>query len=141
MEKRNIQIDLDTARKWYKDGGFYKDLALQAFNMNELEELELPKSWEEYENVLFSGVAQLNLDKYESNISILQKLLVLRDVYRQGWKPDWKNEDEGKWSVNRNFEVGQYYSQIHAFSFPTKELTKQFLKNFRKELEQLKELL
>lgn len=39
MEKRNVKITLDTARKWYYgDDESLKEIALQAFTKNELEE-------------------------------------------------------------------------------------------------------
>jgi hypothetical protein len=44
--KRNIQIDLTTAKDWYKQGGNLREIALQAFSEKELK--SLPTSWEEY---------------------------------------------------------------------------------------------
>ena len=39
MEKRNVEITLDTARKWYYgDNESLKEIALQAFTKDELEE-------------------------------------------------------------------------------------------------------
>lgn len=37
--KRNIQIDLTTAKEWYKQGGNLKEIALQAFSEKELKSL------------------------------------------------------------------------------------------------------
>ena len=48
MEKRTIQIDINTARDWYKKGDELKKIALVAFTENELTRVELPKTWEEY---------------------------------------------------------------------------------------------
>ena len=48
MEKRNIQINLKTAQKWYNSNDeSLKEIALQAFSKEELE----PKlRWEDYKN-------------------------------------------------------------------------------------------
>jgi uncharacterized protein YozE (UPF0346 family) len=44
--KRNIQIDLNTAKEWYKQGGDLRKVALQAFSEEELQ--SFPKSWQEF---------------------------------------------------------------------------------------------
>ena len=151
MKKGNVQIDLDTARKWYLSrDSFKQELALQAFTKEELE-FKLPISWKEYSEGKivkspYSGFIYNNLDK----------LLILRDVYRQGWKPDWEDNDVIKYcivSTNGGLEIlingikelyssedigYRYYSCL--FSFPTEELAEQFLENFKDELKQLEGL-
>ena len=49
MEERTIKISLATAKEWYKeDNETLKNLALQAFDKNELQEITCVKSWDEF---------------------------------------------------------------------------------------------
>ena len=58
MEKRNVEITLDTARKWYYgDNESLKEVALQAFTKDELEE----KYWKR--------ITSFEISKYRKNIS------------------------------------------------------------------------
>ena len=139
MEERAIKISLEKAKEWYNSGDdTLKDLALQAFNMNELEEPKLPKSWEEYITLECEG------NNYIKVIATFSRLIKLRDVYRQGWKPDWEDNSSEKWVIR--FEGGKFYTSSHytnsrIFSFPTRKLAEQFLENFKDELEELIYLL
>lgn len=62
-EKRNIQITLDAARKWYRSDGILRELALEAFTEDELitsldnndGELITPLTYEDVAKALFSG--------------------------------------------------------------------------------------
>ena len=65
-EKRNIQIDLTTAKEWYKgDNETLKKLALQAFTEEELTKVELPKTFEEYLSTLSKHDEEEIRNKYE----------------------------------------------------------------------------
>ena len=44
METRTIEISLDTAKRWYEQGGEYRDIALTAFKEHELIGDRLPKT-------------------------------------------------------------------------------------------------
>lgn len=49
MEKRTIEITLETAKEWYNgDNEVLKNLALQTFTENELQVIDCVKSWEEF---------------------------------------------------------------------------------------------
>ena len=48
MESRNIALTLDKAKKWYKQGGELKEVALQAYKEEELTMNGLPRTWEEF---------------------------------------------------------------------------------------------
>jgi hypothetical protein len=169
MEKRNIQIDLTTAKEWYKQGGDLRKVALQAFTENELN--AFPKSWEEYCKIN----PYLNTDKetiisvyghpmtlsdkiyerksYPGALSskeraeqfiILNKLLQIRDYYNQGWKPNWGNDDEDKYCIvsrKNNLKAIPSWQTNYLFAFKTRELRDEFLQNFEKDLEFIKEFL
>jgi hypothetical protein len=71
------------------------------------------------------------------------QLLYLRDIYRQGWVPDW-TDDSYKYEIIYN--EGQLYKDelmYHAspMSFQSEEIRDLFMKNFADLLEQAKELL
>ena len=116
-------------------------------------EVELPKSWEELEKVQGAYVSG---DKIETigNVPVdntmkdifpsvelaqaslaLAQLLQLRDRYRDGWKPDWDNNDynyciyiDGNWETMDNSGVPD------CFSFQSSKIRDKFLKNFRDNL-------
>ena len=166
--KRTIQIDLTTAKEWYKQGGDLRKVALQAFSEKELQ--SLPKSWEEYckinpyidkdKNVFLrsAGIScisytGLKREEYPGIIPskeraeqflILNKLLQIRDYYNNGWEPDWNNDNEAKFvitSERHGFGLYIFYSTPSLFPFKTNELRNEFLQNFREDLKLIKEFL
>ena len=54
MEKRTIELSIDKAKRWYKSGGEFKQIALEAYTEEELTYVkpldvgELPKTWKEF---------------------------------------------------------------------------------------------
>ena len=48
METRYIEISLETAKRWYEQGGELKDMAIGAYSEQELIGSRLPKTWDEY---------------------------------------------------------------------------------------------
>lgn len=68
----------------------------------------------------------------------------LRDVYRQGWVPDWNNKNQRKYTIKYKLNkiTIDYWNEIQDFlSFQTKEVAEEFLKNFRDLIEKAKELI
>jgi methionyl-tRNA formyltransferase len=167
--KRTIQIDLNTAKEWYNQGGDLRKVALQAFSENEL---QLPKSWEEYCKInprldtnkeiflLTDGhINHLSATAYYARKEFpgalpskeraeqfltLNKLLQIRDYYNQGWEPDWNNVKQEKYIIgyshNKLF-LDVNLSLSHIFAFKTREIRDTFFKNFKKDLEFIKEFL
>lgn len=129
---------------------------LQAMTFN-----ELPKRWEEMGEVKGfyvgrdSDVIDVSCrDTIEFNINIfptyeqaeasiyLAMLMQLRDVYREGWLPDWI-EGEDKFSVLLESDTWIIESSCiynAPFSFQTKEQAELFLENFGDYLEKIKPL-
>lgn len=168
MEKKNIAITLQEAKEWYTGKNpTLKELALKAFNKEELEEPVLPKTWEEFckmkpikeeyfiDNtcnlVCITGYRNSILDKNsctskqeaEAFLALMQ-LRQLRKAYVKNWEPDWKNDNEPKYCINLQanpFNVQCWYHMSNPFSFPTYELAKQFLDNFKDLLKIAKPLL
>ena len=130
---------------------------------------ELPKTWEEFcENYpLKNGYFTLDgcvikyfanngrdintLSSYEAakaHLALIQ-LHQLRDCYRQGWKPNLK-DNANKYgiqlaynSISSSIELRVlWYQQVSTFlSFPTRELAEEFLTNFRELIEQAGDLI
>ena len=77
----------------------------------------------------------------------LMQLYRLRDCYRQGWVPDWKDES-CKYTITQKVSnkdikhIVDCYSTTHWFlSFPTRKLAEEFLTNFRDLIEQAGDLI
>jgi hypothetical protein len=122
---------------------------------------ELPKSWEDLENLkgfyvdgssdifesknsrainvnhnIFSTKAQA-----EASIALAQ-LSQLREVYRDGWVPDFTKDWAYLIVLNpTKLYVGITKEHINFLSFQQKEIAQQFLENFRELIEKAKPLL
>ena len=74
----------------------------------------------------------------------LCQLLVCREVYRQGWKPDWTDANENKYCiVNVNNKIIKYINVAFnkVLSFQSAEIRDEFLENFKDLIEEAKELI
>ena len=163
MEERNIKISLDKARDWYNRGGEYKMLALSAFNEEEIKEIKkivLPNTWEEFcemhpveedgeewyidvdsntsyvykgaRNPKFYKNVLQSLKSAEAHLAYMQ-LHQLRDCYRQGWLPNWNDEDQIKWAIYFDKDVltvGYMYYYSRFLTFQSKEIAEKFFNNF-----------
>lgn len=102
-------------------------------NVSELCRLSFP--FKENHNVLPVGLGRPLL--------ALCQLLVCREVYRDGWKPDWKDSVEKHYIKYYDDEIGTdiklYESAV--LSFQSEEIRDQFLENFRDLIEEAKELI
>ena len=126
-------------------------------------EKELPKSWEdlkEIEGFYVDNYSEVTVFEYyfnaEENKNVfptkeeaeaciaLSQLCQLRDRYNDGWKPDWNNGKEYKYSIVINHGrpfVETYFNVQKVLSFKTEELRDKFLENFRDLIEIAKPLL
>lgn len=124
--------------------------------------VKLPKSWEELKKVVGYYVDDsCNIHDYnhtpqksnrntfvteeQAKASIaLAQLSQLREVYRQGWEPDWTDSNQKKYCLviinNKIVKITNYvYNSFLSFqSFQIRDL---FLKNFRDLIEQAKPLM
>ena len=163
MEERNVKISLDKAREWYNKSGELKELALSAFTENEITTSALPNTWEEFckmypikdDEWYIGGVSSIkslsgvirydedfknvlpSLKAAEAHLALMQ-LHQLRDCYRQGWLPDWKDEDQIKWAIYFDEDVltveyNYYYSRF--LTFQSEEIAEKFLDNFKDLIE------
>jgi len=108
----------------------------------EQEEKKLPDSLDIFDsdNALDDEYVELI---YSTEIRTFSKLIVIRDVYRDGWIPDW-SDDEDKYCLcygDNALRLSRYARSAELLSFQTKELAELFLKNFREDIEFCKMLL
>ena len=149
MEIRQIELPLVTAKRWYKQGGELKEMALGAFSEKELIGDGLPKTWDEYcakhgdMGVIIKaslGTAYVALNKHvfsddkQAQAYIAKmKLHLLRDEYRQGWKPDWTDETREKYAIyefDGEFVVRTNASARRFLSFQDEKRAKEFFECF-----------
>ncbi len=93
MEKRTIEIDLDTAKEWYNsDNTTLKTLALKTFNKQELD----TKIYEDILNEL-KNYSTITLGEYpiicarNKYFQALTKLELIADYYNKSWKKTASN--------------------------------------------------
>ena len=163
MKTRTIEISLDTAKRWYEQGGELRDLAIGAFGDKILIGDRLPKTWDEYcikhgevgdrikasLNTAYTMINKYTFSDYKQTGAhiALMKLHLLRDEYRNGWLP-CLGDNSKKYGIKRNMIAGKtwlvialhtYYSD--SLSFPTYKLTEEFLTNFRELIEEAGDLI
>jgi len=123
----------------------------------------LPKSWEELERVegcfvqddsriaaldTLTGLSTRNIFCYreqaEASLALAQ-LSQLREVYRQGWFPDWKSAKQIKSCIllhrGDSISIVPFRYQSHFLSFQSEEIATQFLNNFSDLIEQARPLI
>ena len=168
MEERNIKISLDKARDWYNRGGEYKELALSAFTEKEIKENMLPNTWEEFckmypikeREYYIESNSTIVVEGYGSRFNDIDRNLLpskqaaeqhlalmqlhqLRDCYRQGWLPDWK-DDIIKYCIVLESNRCVIYKNLTTcdfLSFQTMELAEKFLNNFKGLIETAEDLI
>lgn len=157
--KQTIEIEVP-------DG--YKAMYNEDTQKVEIVKVVLPKSWEEYckQNPIVDWEYFINerseigeirkrernpetdkstiqtKDMAEAFLALIQ-LVRLRDCYRQGWKPDWKDE-KNKFVIEMfDGKITTYWDNRRSriLSFQSIEVRDKFLENFRELIEQAKELI
>ena len=152
METRQIELPLDTAKRWYEQGGELRELALGVFTLEELGE-KLPSTFEEYMERCAKWGIKHDLDDYTDTnpqIGALKKLILLRDFYNNSWKPDWDDILENKFHIKKgydretkvlSFDVVIAFSPSTFLTFNNSEYAHKFLTNFRELIEQAGDLI
>ena len=110
METRQIELSLDTAKRWYMQGGELKDIALGAFTLEELG-VKLPSTFDEYLERCAKWGIKVDAEDYTDRnpqIEALKKLILLRDFYNNGWKPDWSDYLVSKYAIKRTYNREEF---------------------------------
>lgn len=165
--EKQIKMSLELAKQMLGKDEAMDMLIKQNFSNEELGiKPKLPKKWEDLE--LISGyfinessyIHQLNPDKILHNTSYtnrntlptkelaqamlaLCQLLYLRDIYNDGWQPDWKSGGQRYTIVSRDNMIGCFENNTvsHPIVFKTSKLRDLFFENFKDLLEIAKPLL
>ena len=77
-------------------------------------------------------------------IIALMQLIQLRDCYNDGWKPDWEDIQNAKYTIycaKNSIFAGTFYTIHHILCFKTEELRDKFLINFRNLIEITKDFI
>ena len=134
-------------------------------------EIKLPKTWEEFceqnsvnnPEYYINGYSEIkkvidyprdrgshvdrnllstieDTEKYRALIQLHR----LRDVYRQGWVPDWGNTLITKYCIVsslNDLDIYRYTQVAHFLAFQSQEVAEEFLKNFKDLIEIAKDLI
>lgn len=143
--------------------GYEIDKANSTFENIVFKPTKIPKSWEELGKI--SGVFQATAggvlgigqvrtleknknvyatkEQAEASLALAQ-LSQLREVYRDGWKPDYIDENQIKHTIEFHkgvIDTDWYYRRCIFLSFQSAEVRDLFLENFRDLIEQAKPLM
>ena len=142
MEARYISLSLETAKRWYEQGGELKDMALGVYTLEEMG-FELPKTFEEYLEILDHWRIIRHKEEYEDlnpQIAAVKKLILLRDFYNNRWQPVWDDYIVDKYAIDKDYktDTGTFeYSLVRVYRpssflvFNNHEHAEEFLNNFR----------
>lgn len=119
MEERTIKINLDTAKEWYKEGGFKREIALKAFTEEELKK----ESWQNIvtfedackaiglsQNTIISRINGLKAYYNNKNLIAQYKLNIIRRALNDDWTPQL-NEGKIYYSWLRWYPQDNEYSE------------------------------
>lgn len=165
--EKQITMSLDLAKQMLGKDEAMDMLIKQNFSDEELRiKPELPKKWEDLE--LISGyfisecsyIYALNPDKLFHNTSYtnrntlptkklaeamlaLCQLLYLRDIYNDGWEPDWndRSDKHAICCIENKVSSNFFNLSSRSMSFKTEQLRDKFMTNFKDLLEIAKPLL
>ena len=152
METRYIEISLDTAKRWYEQGGELKDMALGVYTLEEMG-YSLPKTFEEYLAILDQWRIIPHKEEYEDlnpQIAAVKKLILLRDFYNNHWNPKWGDLMDDKFVIDKDYkkDTGRFeYSVMRVYKpssflvFNNNKHAEEFLNNFRELIEQAGDLI
>ena len=152
MEKRTIELPLDKARQWYKQGGELKEAALQAYKEEELRNITYEDICKELFNKTFYDIdlfgrinrrtngndSELDCPNNGASYRQLEKLLAINKLvnvakYLNGdWKPNWgAGNNKEKFYLYHNladdivYIKDAYYMTSHVVYFKNENLAQQ----------------
>ena len=152
METRYIEISLDTAKRWYEQGGELKDMALGVYTLEEMG-YSLPKTFEEFLGVLERWNIAVPEQLYNDaipKIAAVKKLILLRNFYNNHWNPEWGDLMDDKYAIDIDYDTntGKFvYSVMRVYKpyfflvFNNRKYAEEFLENFRDLIEEAGDLI
>ena len=152
METRNVKVSLETAKRWYEQGGEFKEMALSAFTEDELNPIRnewggkfvgeniqgfyIGNDGEVYMEDSIANYSEKGTYKTEKQAKSalayaqLTQLMALPE-YNGDWVPDWDSSSDKFIIIRvRNGIDTDYYSlSHHHISFKSAEIRDRFLEN------------
>lgn len=83
-------------------------------------------------------------DEYEDAFEALNSLIILRELYNEGWVPDWCNDRELKWTIEfarGRIMVTNEVTFSRPLYFKTEEIAKKFFEDHNDLITQAKLLI
>lgn len=153
MESRNVKVSLETAKRWYEQGGEFKEMALSAFTETELNPVR--NEWEskfigkEIDGVYiasdsciykmgcicnYSEKGTFKTEKQAKSALAYAQLTQLMALpeYNGDWVPDWNDDCEAKYIIRRvrnGIDTDYYSITHHHIFFKSEEIRDKFLEN------------
>lgn len=81
---------------------------------------------------------------YARKLLALSQLLVCREVYCQGWKPNWANKEQNKYAIMNVKGEATRLTNIYVqaiLAFPTAKIRDKFYTNFKDLIDEAKDLI
>ena len=152
--KKQIEITIEQARQWYNLPEC-KQVIESNFTQEELFPLERKKKWDdilpEYDEFFYIDkdgiinstpiclVNSLPSEESCKRETARMQAIIIADYYNDGWKADWKDENQEKWvilSIDCELIIISYRTLNTGFpEFKTKELAEEALENNREIFE------
>lgn len=151
---KNFKIEVPQGYEIDKDHSTFENIVFKKVD-------ELPSSWRDLKDIRgyfvegasaissYEGYSQhknrnifATKEQAEASLALAQ-LSQLREVYRNGWKPDW-NDYRRKYGISlykNEIYASRHCAYSHFLSFQDAETRDLFLKNFRDLIEQAKLLI
>ncbi len=151
---KELKINVPKGYEIDKDKSTFENIVFKEIN-------KLPSSWEKLEEIsgyFIHSMGKIDFDffttsKYNKNVfktkeqaeasTALAQLSQLRDVYRQGWVPNWELGSL-KYAINlfkNELSVTGLAYCNYFLTFQDRETAKLFLENFRDLIEKAKPLM
>jgi len=155
---KHLKIEIPSGYEIDKEKSTFENIVFKPIKK------ELPKSWDELEGIsgyyindvscVIHEIKNCNHTGKEINIFAtkeqaeaslaLAQLSQLREVYRDGWSPDWCDSTRKKYIIefyNDKVRTDWFCSGGNFLSFQSEEVCNLFLENFRNLIEQAKPLM
>jgi hypothetical protein len=160
MNTKELKIEVPEGYEVDKEKSTFEKIVFKKIKV------ELPKTWDEFceqnpiENSEFFIDTLSCIRSTSSSYHFRQKFFLstkedakahlaliqlhrLRDIYRQGWKPNW-NDKNDKYCINYAGGIIRIYPLWYSqcfLAFQSKEIAEQFVENFKDLIEKAKELI
>lgn len=152
---KNIQLSAEKAKQLFGKNPELDEILKQNFTEEELGlKKPLPKTWYELMSICGYSITELdsklrfyrNLDTRDDNRNLFAteaqaksaiayaQLTQLMKAYNGDWEPDWEDDMELKYVIDRDrngLERSSYYTSYSFLAFKDPEVRDKFLENFQ----------